>query len=350
MSALGLEYFQGDGVFIRWDWSMSDPTITKARVSRADYAQRTGTYTELETVDFPINYYVDDLGTTDSYYLIEELDDTDTVIYTHAPLWGNEALLRTGIYYEIGMFFQVNSRYERVRFTRNDRTQGRLAMPNWNFDPEPLVEMRGVDDGYNQGIIMLSREESVTTSTVSSEDSRYPNYPNGLKYDIDFNGNIYFTDADGDAVQIWGYDDIYCTYTFKFVSTNQVNAALQQALSSIVAQAGVNKGYGIHSTPWQWNRALICGATGILLRQIALHLLIPEPAVFLSFSQNPDDIARDSKIQHDAINTKSKEYMEEFEKLRKDIATERYPRIGINVTPEFQLPGGRVAMNRLLWK
>ena len=52
----------------------------------------------------------------------------------------------------------------------------------------------------------------------------------------------------------------------------------------------------------------------------------------------------------DTLNTKSKEYLEEFKDMKEIIRIERYPRIGIITVPEFQLPGGRTRFFRAMFK
>jgi hypothetical protein len=240
---------------------------------------------------------------------------------------------------------------ERVYFNA-DRTRGNVVVGKgwgtWNNDFEPIIEIGSAQSGNSQLSVIqeLSRVNTITDTTSAGDD-----YPNGLKYNIDYNGYIYFLDANDAPVSIQPYDRVWATYNFKAVSNHQVNMMLTRAFLGITAQPGVNKYTQIGQAPYSWDPAIVSGATGYLLRQLALQLSVPQIALFFSIDmRDEEDLVSQRKEMMDTLNTKSQEYLKEYAEMKEILRIERYPRLGVITTPEFQLPGGRTRFFRAMFK
>jgi len=354
MPATLLEQYDGSaGIYVTWDWS-GTAGVGGAILYRSD-SGLTGSLTEIDTLTYPTNTFVDTYGSLESYYRVVEVDDPDaavpTVLYTHPVTWGQETYLKAMIFYEILPFLRLWCYREHVYFNP-DRTRGHVVVGKgwgvWNNDFEPIIEIGNPKSGDDQqpALQQLSRISTITDTTNAGGD-----YPDGLKYNIDYNGYIYFLDGNDDAEPIQVYDNVWATYNFKAVTNHHVNMMLTRAFLAITAQPGVSKLTQIGQAPYSWDPAIVSGATGYLLRQIALQLSIPQIAIFFSLDhRDEEDLISQRKEMIDTLNTKSKEYLEEFNVMLERIRIERYPRLGIITTPEFQLPGGRTRFFRAMFK
>jgi hypothetical protein len=344
MPTLPLETYSGQGILVSWDWS-GTANVTKIKISRSDYG-RSAPYEEVDTVDYPDFYYIDTEANLESFYLLEELNISDEVLYTHPIIWGEELFLTAAIFYEIGAFLKLRSYRERLMFNAG-RTIARSSMPDWILDPAPIIEINAPNSDETQGLQKLDMLTTITDTTNAGGD-----YPDGLKYALDYNGKVYFYNSDDEVVSIKPYDNrVLATYQFRGISNHAVNNALTQALHAIVAQPGVNKYTTVGSAPVWWDRAIICGAAGYLLRQLAVKLLVPEIAIFyLSDATDLSNLDSKAREKADFMNAKSKEYLEEFKDAKEALRIEKYPNIYIISTPEFQLPGGRSRFFREMWK
>jgi len=354
MPGLLLEQYNGAaGIYLTWDWS-GTPAVGGAIVSRSDTGMN-GTYLPVDAINYPTNTYVDVNGSLESFYEIIEVDDpqsaTPTVLYTHPIMWGEETYLKAMIFYEVLPFLRLWCYREHVYFNA-DHTRGNVVVGKgwgtWNNDFEPIIEIGNAQHGDPSisPIQQLSRISTITDTTNAGGD-----YPTGLKYNIDYNGFIYFTDSNDDPIAIKSYDTIWATYNFKAVSNHQVNMMLTRAFLAITAQPGVPKYNQIGQAPHSWDPAIVSGAAGYLLRQLALQLSVPQISIFFSLDiRDEEDIKSQRQEMMSMLNEKSKEYLSEFKDLKEVIRIERYPRLGIITTPEFQLPGGRTRFFRAMFK
>jgi hypothetical protein len=166
-------------------------------------------YDLLNTVDYPQNEFVDATGKPSSYYKIEEYDASDVLLNTSQCMLGDELLTKSSLRYELQHLCNVPIYDEEVIFY-GGRTKGSLAFPYWNSIPKPDVRITGKsDEGDTDPMIQLSDTTPIYKTInaaynpiMYSRDGivdNYPNannYPNGLKYKIDYKGGIYFIDAD----------------------------------------------------------------------------------------------------------------------------------------------------------
>lgn len=341
-----LSHYAGQGIYIFW--TKSDTSgITRTRISRSNTGP-SGPWEELDIIDLPQTEYIDKAGTIESYYLLEELDATEppVVLYTHPPMWGIEVLQSASLAYEMGEFTDLQIWRERI-FLTEDRTKGFVQYKNWNLEPPPIFEVNAPQDELNQGKQQLSKTDPIffTTENVTAD------YPSGLIYTLDYSRNIYFWDVSGNAVSIQPYDDVWATYTFPAFSNSELNNALKQSLAAIVAQPGVCKTTSLGRTPDWWDRALVAGAAGILLRRLIMKLMKPENIIPYSATQlGPEAVSNERQQIVGFLRDLAQQYWDEFKEAKELIKKAEYPGISIITTPEFMMPGGRSRFFRSLFK
>jgi hypothetical protein len=331
-----LEYYSGQGIYVSWNWSGTAGAVTMA-ISRSDYGV-SGTYTAVDVVDFPEWEYIDVSGYITSYYKFEEKDTLGAVVYTHPIVWGEETLVMASIAYELWGLQTLRIWRERL-FMNRDRTNGRTEFINWNLTPAPVLEIGAKQDEENQGMQQLSQTAYITeTSEETALD-----YPDGLKYTVDYNGNVYFWDSGDTPEPIQSYDDVWASYQFKAFTNHEINDAMNQALYGILAQPGVNKGYqNIGQVPVYWGRGIVAGAAAFLLRRLQVKLFNPTLVIpFTTDQRGPEPVTETRNTLLERLSQKSKEYLEEYKEYQKSIPISKYPDIGIITTPEYVLPGGR---------
>ena len=340
-----------NGILVTWEYSgTADVTTFSIRRAEPGFQNDPDNYTEIDTVAYPQTYYIDTDGTFRNYYIIVETDDSDPVteLYSHPYIYAEEALLVADIYWELSYFLNLRCYRERLFFESSNRTIGRTSMGLWNTIPPAKVEIVAPTpdntEGY-QTIYRTTADAALATTTAGGD------YPDGLRYDVDHNGRVYFYDYDGLAEAIKPYDEVFVTYNFRALTSRAINAALNQALQGILIQPGVSKGYtSVAQAPDRWTRAIISGAAGWLLRQLALQLMVPEPAIFFVMAGQPETAWQQANDRIDKMNQKSKEYLEEYWKMVEYIRIEQYPNTFAIVTPEFQLPGGRTRYFKSIFK
>ena len=213
-----------------------------------------------------------------------------------------------------------------------------------------IINTKFYIEDFTPWIDVLYEDEVKTT--ICARTTEYTSYDEGLKCRYDYNGKIYFLNYKNEQVQLNEGDEVWANYNFRALTTKNINAALTQAFGTLLSQPGVNKGYSsIAQVPVRWSRCIIAGASAYLLRQLALQLAVPEPAIFFAMDlRDPETTFAQVNDRFDKINGKSKEYMEEFWKIAENIRVDHYPGVRAIVTPEFQLPGGRSAAFRQLFK
>jgi hypothetical protein len=339
-----LEYYSGTGIYISWNWSGTAGAVNM-RISRSDYGM-SGTYNTIDTVASPEWEYIDTTGYIHSYYLLEELDANDIVVYTHPIVWGEEALLRASIIYEIYGLQSLRIWRERLLMNRG-RSAGRTEFTNWNLTPEPRIEIGAKNDSENQGMQLLSQIDSITETTEETA----LDYADGLKYGIDYNGNVYFYKSDGTTQTIQAYDDAWATYQFKAFSHHEINDAMNMALNGILSQPGVCKYRSLSDIPMYWDRAIIAGASAFLMRRLQVKLFNPTFAIpFTTDQRGPEVVTQQRDSLVEKLSAKSKEYLEEYKEYQKTIPISKYPQISIITQPEYMMPGGRARISRALFK
>jgi len=339
-----LANFEGaQGVYITWDY-MSASAPSYYYIKRSDYIQ--GTYTGVATVAYPINEYVDEAGSLESYYIVEELDSGGTVIATHQPMWGDEMMLRASLAYELDWLLRVPVYRERLIFTNDERTEAHVAA--WgpmNYWPRPRVYLSAKQtDGDREPFLVVPQRGFANVINEGTETT--PDYVSFEWYN-DYNNHIHFVDTAGAPVSVKEYDDVFMDYTFQAITPREMNDTIYLAACEIVAQPGVNKGF-IGSAPRQigdiprwWDGALIDGAAYRILRRVALSLNQQErKIVFRDWQVDGDDPAR-------RMLEMAKEYADRFKDEKEAIKFAEYPTTEMVVGQEYMLPGARSRFFRM---
>lgn len=339
-----LTNFEGaQGVYLTWDY-LASTAPSHFYVKRSDYIQ--GTYTGVATVAYPINEYVDEAGSLESYYIVEERNVSDVVIATHQPMWGDELMLRASLAYELDWLLRVPVYRERLIFTNDERTEAYVAA--WgpmNYWPRPRVYLSAKQtDGDREPFLVVPQRGFTNVINEGTETSA--DYASFEWYN-DYNNRIHFVDSGGNPISVKEYDDVFMDYTFQAITPREMNDAIYLAACEIVAQPGVDKGIvgsaprEIGNLPRYWDAALIDGAAYRILRRVALSLNQQErKIVFRDWQVEGDDPAR-------RIAEMAKEYGDKFKDEKEAIRIEKYPDTQMVVGQEYQLPGARSRFFRM---
>jgi hypothetical protein len=337
------------GIFIEWERNFTSTTYFIIYRS----AQFDGTYTQIASVAFPTNELVDASGTPASYYKVEEYNSSDVLLGSTQPFSGDELLIKSSLRYELQHLCNIPIFDEEVIF-RGTRTKGSLAFPYWNSSPKPEIRITGKsDEGDRDPLIELSDVTSIYKTINAAYDpiqysrdgittnyTNANNYPDGLKYKLDYKGGIYFVNDSNQAVAIQSYDTVYASYSVKLLTSEQMNTALYMALQTINAQPGAAKYSSFVGLPFYYEPALVYGAVYYLLRSLLVSLSARQRRLLL---EDPD-----ARIIEDLKST-TQMYKEDFEKLVEKLPIARFPGIRSVVVPEFNMPGGRSRFFRYIW-
>jgi hypothetical protein len=323
------------GIYIHWDRSGATGVVSTVVMRSKQYD---GDYESIGVVAWPVNEFIDPDGSPADYYLVQDLDNTDTVLNTSQPIQGEALLIKASLAYQIKDLLRVNIYDEDALFSSYDRTWARLTFPNWNYWPRPEIRINSHSDfGASSPMIALSENNTILRTIDGSTND----YADGLKYKLDYQGRVYFLNSSNAPISLQEYNYILATYNVRLFTGVEMNSALNLALQSINAQAGVSKVRFVAQAPIYWDAALIAGATYYLLRSLLTRLTNRETRMLI---QDPDD-----KFIDDLRQT-AKMYKEDFDALMKAIPTSRYPYTTAVVTPEYVMPGGRSRMFRYMWQ
>lgn len=332
-----LSQYEGNGIYVAWDRLDPDSTVTTYSIYRSTHID--GTYSLLDTVDFPEQEYIDQEEgyALSSYYKIV----TDTGVSSQ-PMYGESLLLRASLAYEMDAFLRVPVYNEELLFVNEDRTKGHVASWGaWSLFPvAPRVQIsRYVNDGAKDAYMILPQKGTTDLITQVDATGTTVKLYEELEWYPDYNGHIFFVDASGDAVSIDWYDNIVVDYSFRAFSYQELDDAIWLAAGKLVSRPGISKtnratSYGvIGDLPRRWDHALVSGAAYILMRRLYQMLLQRERRLVF--------IDPDKGVNLSDILALMKEYKEEFDDAAENIQKESFPSVGVNVTPEYYLPGQR---------
>lgn len=338
------------GIYIEWERS-GNTNVYAYSILRSD--QFDGTYTEIDSVYFPINEYVDSSGKPTNYYKIAEYDSDANLLNTSGPINGDELLIKSSLRFELEHLLNIPIYDEEVIFHK-DRSRASVAFPFWNYYPRPEIRITGLsEDGDRESMIPLS-DTSFVYKTINpdydpilyyKDGTVAPftggnNYTNGIKVNCDYMGNLYFYDSNGNSVPVKPYDTVLVSYSVKAFTSQHMNSALNLALQVINAQPGASKYQSVSQAPYYYDPAIIYGAAYYLLRSLLVQLTQRQRRLLL---EDPD-ASMFGNIKEAAMM-----YKEDFEKLVEKLPISRYPGIRGIVVPEFNMPGGRSRFFRYIW-
>ena len=144
------DIFEGNGIYITWESEATGP-VDHIYIKTSQYLD--GTFSGIATVAFPQDYYVDQGGKLDSFYIIEERNASDVIVATHKPLWGDELMLRSAVAQELNWLLRIPVYRERLLFVNDQRTRAKITA--WgamnNYKPQPRIYISAVqDDGDHE--------------------------------------------------------------------------------------------------------------------------------------------------------------------------------------------------------
>lgn len=326
---------ESPGVYLNWDRQPSPAGTAKYRIERAENFQ--ADFEEVDTVDFPANEYIDDAGRPENFYRIVELSAADAVLRTSQPMIGEELLVKASLAYQLRDLLRVRVLDEELPFNRG-RTVGISSFPNWNYMPSPMIRISSdSQDGDLDPMELMSQDEGIVKTLAGSTN----NYPNGLRYKLDYQGRIFFIDNDGEPVSVDPADTVLASYAVRLFTGREMNDALYMALQTINSQPGSTTYNTVGQAPAYYDAALVIGATYWLIRSLMLRLTNRETRLLV---EDPDNKWADS------LKTIADMYKEDWDKLVKTLPIKQYPRLRTVVTPEYYLPGGRSRFFRYIWK
>lgn len=325
------------GILIQWDKS-NTPNVLNYIILRASSIN--GIYTPIDSVNYPVDEYIDTGGTPSSYYKIREVGEGNVILGESQPLNGDELLLKISLAYEIKDLLHNNIYDEEITFVKN-RTQGKLSFYNINYFPRPEVRISGYSNsGANEPYTQLSE-----TTPIYQTQSGGNNYANGLKYYMDYKGNIFFVDQNNNPISIDVADSILVSYSVRLWTNTEMNQALNLAMHHINLQPGTNKVYNLSQLAPYFDPVVITGAAYYLLRWLVTRLSHRELRMLLI-----DGNGKDSGFGLNDLKEIMNDKKEEFNKSLETVGKVRFPSTKYIVTPEFNMPGSRSRYFRMMWK
>ena len=156
---------------------------------------------------------------------------------------------------------------------------------------------------------------------------------------LDWNGVLRFNKA------LTPEDSVYTTYQFRYFSDEEMLDFLVAGMEALNSIPPVSEYYmQLTSTPGYWRYGIILYAALTGIQRLIYGLNFQEKQLIFGddWSVVNAKIANLSKIYADYNTT--------WQEFAKNIKSRRLPAIGLNIQPEFTLPGGRSRWFRYLYK
>jgi hypothetical protein len=187
-----------------------------------------------------------------------------------------------------------------------DAAKLNAAYGNWNEDPKPVVRING----------LLT--------------------PGGWIADY-AGGNIFFATPPSEG------DDITVSYNFAYFSQADLAGFLKEGLRAMNAVPPASYTYNsIQQIPRNWEYGVLLVGAIHALRRIILGLTLQEKSIIFGEDREKADAA------YQKFQTLYQDYNTLWLEISKDIKR-TLPMIGVNVMPEYTLPGGRARWFRYLY-
>jgi hypothetical protein len=324
------------GVYLTWE-RRSTSTVAFYQILRGPALD--GPFNTIATIPFPAFEFVDSNGNPSHYYKIREISPQNSVLTTSAPIMGAELLIKASLMFQIRELMNIHVESEEGIFEHSNRSSCRFVHKYWNSYPKPEIRISGSSDSGDGDPYIHLDDINLIYQTINGDTQ---NYSDGLKYFADYNGRLYFKDANNENVNIQNYDSIYASYWVRMFSGSQLNDALYLALQAINSQPGTSKFPTVGVAPFYYDAALITGATYYLLRSLSVQLKSREFKLLLADPENNDIF---NQVKEDA-----RMYKEDFDKFLEKLPLAKYPTTKTIVTPEYMLPGGRSRFFRAMFK
>jgi hypothetical protein len=190
-----------------------------------------------------------------------------------------------------------------------DRSKFSLTFPRWNL---------------GNHIVMLNNE--LVEPTTTPIPSFVVDNSTGL---ITFAAPLHDTDR------------VHASYNFRWFTDADLLGFMSDALGQINLEApGTN--FTLDTVPDSYVGVLMLGASKNAMKALIFCLMFQEPSQVFG---GPDG----AKAAIDTLKSLKENNEKEFERDKKQIKKAVYPKIGMTVTPEYTLPGGRSRWFRYLF-
>lgn len=181
-----------------------------------------------------------------------------------------------------------------------------FAYENWNQCPRPVVRLNNsiVDDGWH----------------------------------ADYMGKIYFDSL------MTPEDSISVAYQFSYFSDEELLSFLNLGLKMMNGLPPASETYNcLENAPEEWCAGILLYAAVTALKRLIFGLSWQERKIIYG---RPEDAQNAASLYQDLY----KSYQEVWVEFGKNVKTRKLPGIGLYVTPEYTLPGGRSRWFRYLFK
>ena len=220
-----------------------------------------------------------------------------------------ESELLVGLYYMIKSTQEIPVEEEQAKISSNG-LKATFTFDKWNIF-------------YNKTKIYRNFEEINSGYTIN--------------YDA---GEILFESALGE------HETIHADYNFSWFGAEEMSLFLQLSLNEInMVPPGSTKSLG--DAPELWYPAIIYGAAKNVYRRLIHDLAYQQPKLVYGYDGEGGGNWKDAVEQ---FRTLKENYEKDFAELSKNAKRNLWPSIGIVVTPEFTMPGGRSRWFRYLYK
>ena len=180
------------------------------------------------------------------------------------------------------------------------------AYRNWNQDPRPVMRInnRVVDDGWH----------------------------------ADYDGKLYFDTLMAPE------DQIHVQYNFAYFSEEELLSFLRFGLNMMNSVPPASSSYSsLEMAPREWDAGIILWAAITALKRLIFGLTFQEKRIIFG---TPEEAQAAQQRYQDLYQS----YNDLWIEFGKNVKTRRLPGMGIYVTPEYTLPGGRSRWFRYLFK
>tara|TARA_R110000824_G_scaffold148242_3_gene317871 strand:+ start:56364 stop:57845 length:1482 start_codon:yes stop_codon:yes gene_type:complete len=199
-----------------------------------------------------------------------------------------------------------------ISFTTFDSKQSTFstiyncAYKNWNMDPRPVVRVnnRILDDNWH----------------------------------ADYDGKIYFDTLMAPE------DQIHVQYSFAYFSEEELMSFLLFGLRMMNSVPPASEQYfSLEIAPTAWDAGILLWAAQTALKRLIFGLNWQEKMVIYG---RPED-AQSARAAFEGLY---QSYAETWTEFSKNVKTRKLPGLGIYITPEYTLPGGRSRWFRYMFK
>jgi len=247
------------------------------------------------------NYVADDIQKTEVQNMVisEKNTTTATLMYT-----GRELEFRLALEHHLNCAQSIPVYFEQARPSRDNKIF-KFSFGNWN-------QSSGVQIYRNDNIVNC-----------------------GIEVDY-FKGKVIFDE------ELLPQEKVNADYNFRWFSDEELQRFLNNAVQLVNIYPPASN-YNLGSVPNQFIPVILYSAAKDALRHIMMCLQFQQPQQVFGGEEG----AQRAFSNMEALK---KNYEGEVDKLLENKKYGRYPRIAMNVVPEYTLPGGRSRWFRMLFK